>query len=245
MAEVALINIDKREVIEPSVTAGDYGYKAIEAIMNYMPPDVVWLFAVPADGQPVPAPPAAKPNSFAREIPPQRVPVGHWAGDRVLLADEDCGSAKDYLPADVLAAFPDADTDESVFEFAVEHFTPVSLPGYAHAGTADSLFPATSVWVVRNLTKRWFARADVLVKEKYRRGPDVSGGLGLGEFIWAETGGAMSTWMDKGTGMGDRFDVQPLAAVEDGTQWVDRSKEAKRCLKAFEEDFEVDQYRDY
>ncbi|KAJ6495894.1 hypothetical protein DFH09DRAFT_1290306 [Mycena vulgaris] len=239
MVEVALINIDKREVIEPSVTAGDYGYKAVEATMNHMSPRRRLALRRPRRRPARTGAPRCEAEQLRPRNTPAARPVGHWAGDRVLLADEDCESAKDYLPADVLAAFPDADTDESVLEFAVEHFTPVSLPGYVHASAADSLFPVTNVWVVRNLTKRWYARADVLVKEKYRRGPDVSGGLGLGEFIWAEIGGGR--W----TGMGDRFDVQPLAAVEDGTKWVDRSKEAKRCLKAFEEDFEVDQYREY
>ncbi|KAJ7669771.1 hypothetical protein B0H17DRAFT_949076, partial [Mycena rosella] len=231
MAEFCLINIDKREVVDPSDQATDYGWKmrVSEAIMNGMPLDIVWLFAVPADAQSAPTPPAAQAHR-----------------DALLIVDEYFGTAADYLPAEVIAEYATAAPTDEVLAFALENFKHVSLPGYEHKGEADKLFPVDHVWAARNLTKKWYARSDLLVEAKYRRGPDVSGGVGLGELIWVEIGGAMSTEVEGG--VGDRFDVQPLSTVENpegGTQWADASAKAKHCLATFEQDFDVDQFRDH
>ncbi|KAJ7485066.1 hypothetical protein B0H11DRAFT_2192665 [Mycena galericulata] len=236
MAEIALINIDKREVVDPSETG--YGYKMKEAIANRMSLDIVWLFSVPADAQAAPAPLKDLPTRFGRVLAgtPKRVPVGHWAGDRVLIVDEYSGYAKNHLPVDLIAKYPDADPEDNVLWFALENLKHVSLPGYKHEGAEDALFPTDRVWVVRNLTKGWYARSDTLVPAKFRRGPHIARGLGLGDLIWADVGGSMAARMGAG-GRGDRFDIQTLDAVEnteDGKEWKNLSKEAKRCLAAFD-----------
>ncbi|KAJ7132501.1 hypothetical protein C8R44DRAFT_698950 [Mycena epipterygia] len=242
MAEFALINIDKREVVDP--IDGGYGWKVKEGVMNGMPTDTVWLFAVPADNQSEPVPQAkaklAAPWARNRRPAPASVALGHWAGDRVLLADEYCGTAADYLPAALIAEYPNARPKDDVLEFAKENFTHVSLPAYAHMGAEDALFPTDRVWVLRNLTRGWYVRADVLVVERHRRGPDASGGdgggMGLGHVLWAEIGGAGSPMSGK-WGRGDKFDIQPLATVEDsedGVQWKDLSEQGKRALSGFD-----------
>ncbi|KAJ7484991.1 hypothetical protein B0H11DRAFT_1861793 [Mycena galericulata] len=244
MGEIALINFDKREVIDPSETG--HGFKMCEAIMNWMPVDAVWLFTVPADGQNAPTPPGpAAAHWTIHGASPARVPVGHWAGDRVLIADEYCGSAAQNFPADLLAAYPGVDPEDSALEFALANLKHVGLPGYEHAGAKDALFPQDRVWVVRNLTQSWYARSDVLVSPKNRRGPDISGGLGFGDLIWADIGGAMSATVKKGS-YGERFDIQPLEVVQnpdDRTKWEDLSKKAKSCLIAFDMDHDVQQHR--
>ncbi|KAJ7713424.1 hypothetical protein B0H16DRAFT_1341405 [Mycena metata] len=170
MAGIALINLDKGEVVDASETG--HGFKMSEAIANYMPMDAFWLFTVPVDGKMPPTPSAA------------RVPVGHWAGDRVVIVDEYCGSAADNFPSDMLEKYPDADPEEDALEFALAHLTHVGLPGYKHANAGDAQFPIDRAWVVRNLTNNWYARADALVRAKYRCGPDsTEGAPGLGDFI--------------------------------------------------------------
>jgi hypothetical protein len=86
---------------------------------------------------------------------------------------------------------------------------------------------------VRNLTKRWYARADVLVKAKNRCGPAVKGGLGLSDLIWVQIGGSSV----RGSSLCDRFDVQTLASIENpedgGEKWVNNSKSAKDTLNMF------------
>ncbi|KAJ7220309.1 hypothetical protein GGX14DRAFT_434139, partial [Mycena pura] len=232
MSEVALINFDKCEVVDPSETG--HGFKMKEAIANWMTQDILWLFAVPVDGQPAPPPPTAHRSLFG-EVTYPRVPVGHWAGDRVLIVDEYAGTASANLPADLLAKFPDADPEDSVLEYALEHLKHIGLADYKppeKLDTNDALFPTERVWIARNLTKRWYARADVLVKAKNRRGPAVVGGVGLSDLIWAEIGGSMAC----GDSYGDRFDIQTLASIEnaEGKEWTDKSKEAKDILFSFD-----------
>jgi hypothetical protein len=173
---------------------------------------------------------------------PGRVPLGHWAGDRVLIVDEYAGRAQDYLPADLIAEYPDAETDE-ILEFALANLKHIALPEYTHQGANDTLFPIESVWVVRNLTKKWYARSDVLIEEAYRRGPDISGGVGLGHFIWGGIGGAIQG--NGGGCTGERIDIQPLSVVEnsaDSTLWTDLSNKARGVLSEFE--MYHDQYLD-
>ncbi|KAF7377384.1 F-box domain containing protein [Mycena sanguinolenta] len=238
MAEIALINIDKCEVVNPADTG--YGFKMKEAIANRMAFAFLWLFTVPADNQPAPPPSTAPPKGFLfgrRGPAAPRVPVGHWAGDRVIIVDEYSGDANTALPADMLAKFSKADPEDDVLHFAFDHLKHIDLPGYEHAGADDALFPVDRVWVVRNLTKGWYARSNVLIKAKDRREPDSNRlELGLGDLIWADIGGSVcGAWVGKG-GRGDRFDVQTIAAVEnsnDGIEWKDLSKEAKSCLLSF------------
>ncbi|KAJ6482627.1 hypothetical protein C8R45DRAFT_904884 [Mycena sanguinolenta] len=239
MAEIALINIDKCEVVNPADTG--YGFKMKEAIANRMVFSFLWLFTVPADNQPAPPPSTAPPKGFLlrrRGPVAPRVPVGHWAGDRVIIVDEYSGKAKTALPADLVAKFPKANPEEDVLYFAFKHLEHIDLPGYEHAGKDDALFPVDHVWVVRNLTKGWYARSDVLIKAKDRRGPDNSNRLelGLGDLIWADIGGSVcGARVGKGS-RGDRFDVQTIGTVQnsdDGREWKDLSKEAKSCLLSF------------
>ncbi|KAJ6461156.1 hypothetical protein C8R47DRAFT_1327525 [Mycena vitilis] len=244
MPEFALLNLDKLEVVDCS---NRYGYKVKEALANGLSLDFLWLFTVPADNQPVPALPAAESgrNLRARPAPSARIPVGHWAGDRVLIVNQDSGFAEGNLPADVLAHFPKGDPQEYVVEYVMEHFKHVALPEYKRAtgGAVDPLFPNDRVWVVRNLTKHWYARSDVLVKAPYRRGPAFTGrGMGPSDLIWAEIGGASCV----GHSYGHKFDVQTLSTVEnaeDGLQWQDLSKEKKRDLQSFGLDDDVIEYR--
>jgi hypothetical protein len=217
-----------------------------EAIANWMTSDILWLFAVPADNQPAPAPSNAAPTGrpWLGGTALRRVPVGHWAGDRVLIVDEYRGSAQENLPADLLAKFPKADPEDDVLEYVQTNLKHVNLADYEPAVEGDdALFPADRVWVVRNLTKCWYARSDVLVKEKNRQGPAATSGLGLSDLIWAEIGGAT---IGVGPGsVGDRFDVQTLATVEnpeDGRKWADKSEKSKRRLTAFNEN-EVERVR--
>ncbi|KAJ7173191.1 hypothetical protein C8R46DRAFT_1255047 [Mycena filopes] len=233
MAEIALINIDKREVVDPTETG--YGYKMKEAIANRMSLDIIWLFAVPAAAQPEPgaaAEPTRTRRGRAQATSPKRVPLGHWAGDRVLIVDEYAARAEDRLPADVLAQLPQGDPEDDVLAFALEHLTHIDMPRHKHTGADDALFPADAVWVVRNLTKRWYARSDVLVAAKDSRGPAVARGMGLGDLIWTEIGGGS---VGKSS-IGQTLDIQMLATVEspaEGEQWEDRSTKAKALVTKF------------
>ncbi|KAJ7132473.1 hypothetical protein C8R44DRAFT_849929 [Mycena epipterygia] len=193
MAEVALVNIDKREVIDPG--DGDrYGSK--------------------------------------------------------LQAPHGPSMRHDHLPATLITEYPDVNPEDDVLEFVIENFKHVSLPGYEHGGVADTLFPADHVWVLRNLTKGWYVRADALVKAQYLQGPDASAGAGLGELLWTEitAGATFSKAVDGEGGVGDRFDIQPLATVEhpeNGTPWRDLSKEGKRALIEFKEGYDLEDYDFY
>ncbi|KIY63568.1 hypothetical protein CYLTODRAFT_403032 [Cylindrobasidium torrendii FP15055 ss-10] len=245
MSEVAVINIDKREVLDPSdqcSSSWGYGFKAKEAIANNMPVDLIWLFTVPVDGQTVP--PIASPvyKKSRGRTPAGYVPVSSWAGDRIIVADEYGGTARKQLPADVLAAYPDSDPDDELLRFVLENFKHVSIPVYESLGDSDAFFPNDRVWVVRNLTKKWYARSDVLVKAKNRCGPHVTSGLSLGDLIWADAGGSMSGGVGEG-GAGDRFDIQELASVEGVEGWEDLSKQAKKCLSSFDMNHDVAENR--
>jgi hypothetical protein len=217
-----------------------------EAIGNWMTMDILWLFTVPVDGQPAPPPttPAPKPV-WGRPVALPRVPVGHWAGDRVIIVDQDAGSASMNLPADLLARFPEADPEGDAVEFALENLKHVGLADYKPAeklDANDALFPTDRVWVVRNLTKRWYARGDVLVKAEKLSGPAITAGVGLSDLVWAEIGGAMSC----GSSHGERFDIQTLASIqnpEDGQQWIDKSKQAKSTLVSFDMNDDVSALR--
>ncbi|KAJ7646939.1 hypothetical protein FB45DRAFT_1099238 [Roridomyces roridus] len=239
MAEFALINLDKHEVVDASNTG--FGFKMVECI-GAMPLTTLWLFTVPVDGQPAPPPPPFKPSPWV----PSRVPVGHWAGDRVLIIDEYSGPAKDVFPADVLSAFPNGDSSIDPLYYAFDNLKRVNLPGYEHQGDQDVLFPVDKVWVVRNLTKKWYARSDKVVAPEDRRGPDLKDdaeSLGLGDLIWADIGGAMNASMGEG-GRGDRFDVQTLQSVQNSDEeWKDWSKQVKDCLHSFDMDDDVSENR--
>ncbi|KAJ7289623.1 hypothetical protein C8J57DRAFT_1494043 [Mycena rebaudengoi] len=138
MAEFALINIDKREIVDSS-DAGGYGWKLNEAISSRMPIDIIWLFTVLQDNQAAPTRPAATGGRRSKATP-SRVSLGHWAGDRVLIVDEYAGRAQDHLPAGLLAEYLDTETDD-ILEFALSNLKHVTLPGYKHQGDEDSLFP--------------------------------------------------------------------------------------------------------
>ncbi|KAF8198878.1 hypothetical protein K438DRAFT_695397 [Mycena galopus ATCC 62051] len=241
MGEIALINLDKCEVVDPSETG--HGFKLIEAIANWTTEDILWMFTVPADNQPVPTPAPLPPaqashfksRSFDGVALRARVPVGHWAGDRVVIVDHHLGSAQSNFPPELLARFPAADPQETALQYALAHLTHVGLAKYEPADGNDALFPAARVWVVRNLTQRWYARADALVAPAHRRGPAVTDDaeeLGLSDLIWAEIGGGRSVG---GYTAGHRFDITTLDAVEgaDSVDWVDRSKDAKETLVEF------------
>ncbi|KAJ7073908.1 hypothetical protein C8F01DRAFT_1242200 [Mycena amicta] len=228
MSEFAIVNLDKRECVD----AGGYGSKVAEAFMNGMPPDFI----------------AAN----------NRVPIGHWAGDRVLIVDEYSGEPKEVFPEDFLAQYPAASLDYDALGFAEEklRLTRVDLP---HPGNAygakeeanadltrfkterDRCFPADRVWVVRNLSKKWYARADVLFKAKHLHGPTVEEGVGFGHLLWAELGGAeLAAFVHREGGVGDRFDICTLDAVEGAAEWQDLSKCAKACMAHFKESYDGD-----
>ncbi|KAJ7479508.1 hypothetical protein FB451DRAFT_1395094 [Mycena latifolia] len=160
MPNLVLINIAKREVVEPMDDG--YGWKMREYLLNDMPLDIIWLFAVLVDSQPAPEPPAVQSG-------PARVPVGHWAGDQ----------------------YPTAEPTDSLIEFADEHFAHMCLPGYRQAagyhweGANDTLFPADRVWVLRSLTKGRYARADALLDPEDRCEPALADrhGSGLGDLL--------------------------------------------------------------
>ncbi|KAJ7192061.1 hypothetical protein B0H12DRAFT_1332145 [Mycena haematopus] len=238
MAEIALVNLDKCEIVDP--TESGHGYKMKEAIANWMPTDILWLFTVPADGKLAPPPSTLRKReqeswATGSTVATARVPVGHWAGDRIIIFDEYVGTAEQNLPADLLAKFPNADPTVDVLGYVQEHLKHIDLADYKPAealDATDALFPTDRVWVVRNLTKLWYARADVVVNKTKSRGPAVLDGLGLSDVIWAHIGGALSG----GDGYGDRFDIQTLSAIDNSTEgkaWTDESNKAKHTLSEF------------
>lgn len=216
-----------------------------------MPLDLVWLFTVPVDGQPAPA------HAPRAGDGPHAVPVGHWAGDRVLIADTERGLGFDHIfppevVAELKAEYPNADHDDVMYSLAPKIFTHIYLPVYEHAGAADTLFPVDRVWVLRNLTKGWYARADSLLKAEDILGPTLADrhGSGLGDLLWADIGGAHFGMESRNKshfyGMGDRFDIQPLSTVqnpEDGREWHDASEEAKCCLSEMEMELDLSEAR--
>ncbi|KAK7018488.1 F-box domain-containing protein [Favolaschia claudopus] len=262
MCIVAVINVDKFQVINPTED-WKYGTKMREYIANDFQLDLLWLFAVPVDGQNPPMPPS--PNEEPNE--PPRVPVGYWAGDRVFVIQfEHSSCVQTLLDAELVTElqqrFPNAATkvteNPHLIDFALENFEHVRLPLFykypLHGG--DALFPADRVWVMRNLTERWYARVDALLKEEDRCGPAVSfrSRLGLGDLLYADLGGtatkvvtrpeARSTGLDGS--MGQRVDVQPLDVVlnaVDAEEWVDLSEQAKECLKDMEMELDIAESR--
>ncbi|KAK6984000.1 F-box domain-containing protein [Favolaschia claudopus] len=236
MPDIAIVNIDKREVLD-SVQTG-HGYKMKEAIGNRMPLDFMWLFAHPVDGQAAPPPSSVVAQPWYGS-PASRVPIGHWAGDRVLIVDEYCGTASGNLPQDLIHAYPAADPQDDVLQFALSQLKHVDMPGYERAED-DKLFPSDRIWIVRNHTEKWFARDDALVNAKHRKGPDVGTGFGLGDFIWSQIGGGMNG----NECIGHRFDVTTLDKAKDKEEWKDESAKATGWLYEFrmENDDVVDCY---
>ncbi|KAJ7109579.1 hypothetical protein C8R43DRAFT_1243316 [Mycena crocata] len=257
MSEFAIVNLDKREYVD----SGGYGYKVAEAFMNGMPPDFMWLFTVPADNQASPANPVDNPRSRSIfRAATDRVPIGHWAGDRVLIVDEYSGKTKKIIPPELLAQYPTADADDDVLDFAQEHLTRIDLPhpGNAYGATKDNeditrfkaerdaCFPTDRVWVVRNLSKKWYARADVVFKAKHLRGPAVAQGVGFGHLLWGELGGAqLAASVHRKGGAGDRFVIRPLEAVEGAEEWEDLSEAAKSCMNRFKRSYDRELGDDY
>ncbi|KAJ7109580.1 hypothetical protein C8R43DRAFT_181184 [Mycena crocata] len=254
MTDFAIINLTKLEYVDSS----GYGSgKVSEAFMNRMPPDFMWLFAVPADKQTPPVNPVNNPRPHSLFEPATaRVPIGHWAGDRVLIVNEYSGKTKKIIPAKLRTKYRDVDPDRDVLYFVQKHLTRVDLP---HPGTAygankddqdiarfrtdrDACFPTDRVWVVRNLSKKWYARANVVFKAKHLRGPAVAQGVGFGHLLWAEMGGALLAGRvhPKG-GAGNRFDIRPLEVVEgeEAGQWEDLSKRAKTCMDDFKSSYDA------
>ncbi|KAJ7714127.1 hypothetical protein B0H16DRAFT_1619281 [Mycena metata] len=214
-----------------------------EYLANDMPLDLVWLFTVPVNNQTAPAP-----SNESGDCP--RVPVGHWAGDRVFIVDSEDGYTPGHLfSPELISEYPNSNADDALIPWVLENFAHVRLPGYQHAGAKDVLFPADRVWVARNLTQHWYARADALLDPEDHYGPTLADrhGMGLGDLIWADIGGAQTRVMDhRGGSIGHRFDVQPAESVEtqdEEVQWVDWSEEAKECLHEMELQYSVSEYR--
>ncbi|KAJ6498543.1 hypothetical protein C8R47DRAFT_971693, partial [Mycena vitilis] len=150
------------------------------------------------------------------------------------IVDEYAGPADDYLPPDMVAKYPNADPQDDVLEFALGNLKHVGLAHYTQAeeGAPDGLFPTDRVWIVRNLTDRWDARADVLAKAKHRQGPTATSGLGLSDVIWTGIGGGMNG----NHSVGHKFDIQTLESVErseNKDQWASKSKEMEHNLDEF------------
>ncbi|KAJ7026785.1 hypothetical protein C8F04DRAFT_1399825 [Mycena alexandri] len=223
-----LFNIDKRQVLDPRKDR--YGWKMTERdyeyLANDMPLDLVWLFNIPVDNQTAPL---AAPSTDHNAGDHPRVPVGHWAGDRVFIIDQEDGYTPEHLlPPDLISEYPNSNADDGLLTWVLENFAHVRLPGYKHAGVNDALFPANRVWV--------------------RCGPTLADrhGMGLGDLIWADIGGAQARVLRGRGSIGHRFDVRPVESVEtqdEEVQWVDRIEEAKECLHNMELQLDVSESR--
>ncbi|KAK7038537.1 F-box domain-containing protein [Favolaschia claudopus] len=229
MSEIAIIKLDKGEVLD-SVQTG-HGFKMKEAVGNRMPLDFMWLFAHPADGQAAPLPSSVVAKPWYTTAPPLHASPS--------VTGPEIASSSSTNTADLIHAYPAADPQDDALQFALSHLKHVDMPGYERAED-DKLFPSDRVWVVRNHTDKWFARADALVKAKHRKGPDVGAEFGLGDFIWSQIGGGMNG----NECIGHRFDVTTFDEVKSKEDWRDESAKATGWLYEFrmENDDIVDCY---
>ncbi|KAJ7254566.1 hypothetical protein C8J57DRAFT_1518704 [Mycena rebaudengoi] len=157
MAEFALISIDKRKVVDSS-DAGGYGWKVTTG-----------------------------PPPLRRLLLAQGAAKQHLAASRSGIGQEIASSSSTNTPVVRKTTSPQVSLRNILIpkrttflssrcRTYVKH---VALAGYKHQGDKDNLFPANTVYVARNLTKKWYVRSDVLVKAAHRRGPDISGGVHL------------------------------------------------------------------
>ncbi|PFH49923.1 hypothetical protein AMATHDRAFT_48337 [Amanita thiersii Skay4041] len=171
---------------------------------------------------------------------------GSWAGHRLLTV----GQYAHSLPPNV---FTEAEKAEMYryhelvesdyrdaegpyfYDFAGDLYCRGNIPDYEQVPKLPNLSPSV-VWVLRNLTKRVFVRADVLAGDLNVVGP-YFGPFGFEQLVLFNT-----MWSDDpscnmhhdeelvpGPWCGDRFDITTSDVVEsDARAWEDVSKEMRK-----------------
>ncbi|KAG5650339.1 hypothetical protein H0H81_012573 [Sphagnurus paluster] len=149
--------------------------------------------------------------------------LGSWAGDRLIFIGD--YNKKDCYPKGVLTAEETEEfKEEGLYHVAYdwEKAPTMRLPRDAVAFAHDK------VWVVRNLSKRIYARSDAFgTAAKYMRGPEATKGRSLADIVLAVI--HWSTHGDRGNFgwgrcAGDRFDICVGDVVDREEGWNDVSE---------------------
>ncbi|KAM6496104.1 hypothetical protein JOM56_008810 [Amanita muscaria] len=208
--QFTLFNLDKRHYLPK---CGNMP----ELICSNMPPTLVSLLL--------------NPGKSKRSYPD----IGAWAGERLVCV----GDLMKQYPTGVLTAKEEAEVREyaegkededgaNLYHFARHAFTQAPLPSV----NTDQFAGGQQVWVLRNLSKRVYVRADVLAGKPEAMGPFVEP-LGFGDLLLANiTWSTDSVKMDYGHVLvlgpwaGDRFDIVP---------WDVAKKDIKKEKKAWKD----------
>ncbi|KAG5651615.1 hypothetical protein H0H81_008020 [Sphagnurus paluster] len=216
-----LINLDKRQ------TFGQWGdLKSI--FLNGLSPEVVPYLTIPT----TPLHP-----SF-----PHAERIGSWAGDRIVCLGEHT-SADDH-PRDMLTESELVATKEcceSLYHTAMKSYEKV--PAIGALPDNPAAFAYKKPWVLRNLSKRQFVRANFGTPCRDVFGPEVGRPChSLGDVLMSRV-----TWSSDdddgfkrrvayfmcGDWAGDRFDIQTVDRVQDGG-WEDVSLELEDVVRRIE-----------
>jgi len=208
--QFSLFNLDKKQHLAKSG-------KLPELICRGIPPALVTLLLKPGK--------SSKPS-----IPD----VGAWAGQRLICA----GDHMEQCPAGIINEEEEAEVQRyaeekesksaTLYHFASDTFTKIPLPSF----DADKFDSGRQVWVLRNLSKRVYVRADVLAGKPGATGPFLEP-FGFGDLLLTNI-----TWStDKinmdyghilvlGPWAGDKFDIVP---------WDVAKKDIKKEKKAWKD----------
>ncbi len=211
--QFALFNLDKRQSLSESGNIS-------RLMCSGTPPGLVYLLLKPA-----------KSNGSDG--------LGAWAGHRLVCAGD---RLKEY-PNGMLNSEEEQEVEKytggrDFYRFARDAFDQIPVPTSA----PPKINGADKVWVLRNLSKRLYVRADVLAGKPDFKGPFVEP-FGFGDLLLANiTWSSDSVNMEYGHALvlgpwaGDRFDIVPwevakkdIKKEKKSNPWKDVSEEqAKR-----------------
>jgi len=169
--------------------------------------------------------------------------VGSWAGDRIICVGD---YIDDYPKCMLTKSEAKVLRETNLCDFASEHYEELHPSGFTFPRSAA--FSTDRIWILRNLSKRQYVRADVLAaaSEGEIVGPIVDT-PGFGHVIcsrisWSsDSSSSMSSYegdITRGIWAGHRFDISTLESVgigESGKQWKNVSKKvAKEITEIWE-----------
>lgn len=188
----------------------------------------------------IPSTPILSASSSSRDENTSR-----WAGNRIICAGDDC---EDY-PVDLLtegevASFRKRFNDENLY-WVGRGFS--CCPNLTQA--RSEWFSTDHIWVLRNLTKLEYVRADAIaVQATHLRGPFIDdysyppypdlGAVILSRISWSFSNSTAMRYegnITRGVWAGDRFDIRTIDSIEtacNGEHWKDVSEEVAQEIFA-------------